>query len=374
MPFDGMQYLRDKYNQAKAYVAADPELSTYAAVAKTGGQALEGVASAGAKAFQLSSPLAWAAANAGNPNASTDMLGQIAHIPGGQAAVNPDLLTAGGSRIYESLKQLAEKHDWAAKAVEHIENNITPGRSSMILNDKWAAGSPTMNGATNEVPGIFRKQINQIRENVPNTPLQDVTLSSVKGGPSAEEVAKDAAMKERMAAEEVADQRAAEERYKKFNEDTVKQNKKWANEPSFRRIHSNNEITAIPGGGEGGQSPEMDLNVVKDATTNSVFDKDGNIIDPNDAAANTIRAMKQTDEQNYLDEARHFLNKTHTPEEADAAIESHSMMEWNNPALDRLSNSYAVRPQGVLQELRNQNDGALPSEIQPTKPSEGDTE
>jgi hypothetical protein len=139
--FAPADYIRSKYQAAKDYIANDPELSTYADIARTTAPAVKGIANAAIGALQASSPMAYAVGQAGEPKPQGDMLSQITHMPGASMAAGPlvgrmgqvaeSVATPHGPS--EALRQMAAEYTGKAEAA-HNYVHVNPERGERIAN------------------------------------------------------------------------------------------------------------------------------------------------------------------------------------------------------------------------------------------------
>lgn len=184
-------------------------------------------------AFKYSSPAGYAASEAGNPNPQGDILGQLGGGEAGQAIVNPDLLSAGGKRAYDTIKNLAENGSsvWG-KILERLDSLKTPENTAATLLQRISSQKelePWQGYGIME--GAGPQRLSQMQEEIANTNLPESQMSYVKGtGP--EEAAQSQAMREE-----------AQKRRDAATEEIRQSSQKWANKPTEK-----GGMSAQPGG------------------------------------------------------------------------------------------------------------------------------
>lgn len=139
MDFDPVAYLKQKYQQAKDYVAQDPELSTYADIAKTGLKGLGNAANTAANVFKYSTPAAYAFGEAGNPNPDSNILGQIGHVPteGLMAATGPFGVIKGGGMKTPAVEQTLQAIPGELKPAQTFDGLLGETASRPLEKVPW---------------------------------------------------------------------------------------------------------------------------------------------------------------------------------------------------------------------------------------------
>lgn len=312
------------------------------------------------------------------------LLGMVAdpsnEIPIGQAAkaiVNPELLTAGGARVYQALKNMATKSKWAERLASILEhggineketaealNSLSQGSSSQIRGGAYNAPffSKEKNdllSAGNVGPGRIQKILGEVE----NTPLPETNFSSINGK---QEWEKELAARRAAAIKEIeSDPDAtllpewAENSFKaqeaRGAEREFERMRDWPNSPTKRAAGMSSHVykdfyEAL------GREPENPIMTAVDGGKRSgLLSMKEKPIDQ--ALRNKFRVFERPDfdpNEEYINSARAFLEQHFKPSEIDNIIDLHASGSYPNGALDGLMYSHKADRKAVLDKLRGE--------------------